>query len=82
MSIFPMNTRFKLYLFALRAADNLPESFSHALDIWTHSFLQAKKKKKKASFPSTPNKVRKSVKLLRLIINILNLEVHLEHHFF
>lgn len=50
MSIFPMNTRFKLYLFALRAADNLPESFSHALDIWTHSFLQAKKKKKKGKF--------------------------------
>lgn len=40
MSVLAMNTRFELYLFALQDADKLPESFSHALDIWTHSCLQ------------------------------------------
>lgn len=45
MSVLAMNTRFELYLFALQDADKLPESFSHALDIWTHSCLQTWKKK-------------------------------------
>lgn len=43
VSTCPVNTRFRLYLFALQAADNLPESFPHTLNIWIHEFLQNKK---------------------------------------